>query len=397
MERVAAACAGLCLVGAALLLGDEPAGKGPSTQPALVVRVKPGRVYTLTLSSDDAVAPGKKWRGDPPGETLATALSRSPLRRMCRKRFIIKGDDLAAWSLEAFQRFARVVEAHDAKAGFGIVPGQCDDKTFAWAKTLDPERFEIWNHTWMHGKNGPEHYHQPYDAQCHNLELAHNKVLAETGITMHTWCGGGIKYQGRGVHDQDEVTHWVVRNHPDYKVHFHADPRLADHGLGQINSDGIFIPWQHSWFENEWLNEKEDASFVRQLKKRWPDVDWKRPSALGNAEEMKWRLDHPFWNVPESGRIEVTVAQFHPGSWDDEKLKALGELLEYVKGKGDWRFANAYETYQWLRDKDDILLEKTAPREYRLDVKSVRFDHALELELPPDTQVSERVYQVTGQ
>jgi hypothetical protein len=259
-------------------------------------------------------------------------------------------------------------------------------------RTLDLNRFEIWNHTWTHGKDGPNHYGQPYDVQWRDLVLAHDKVFKETGIVMHTWGGGGIKYQGRGVHDQDDVTHWVVRNHPDYKVHLHANQKFADHGYGNINSDGIFMPWRHSWFENERLNEKDDAPFVQQLKKRWPDIVWNRPNALGNAEEMKWRFDHPFWYVPESGKVEITVGQFHPASWDDEKLKALGELIEYVKSKGDWRFANAYETYQWLRDRDDIAIEKTGPSEYRLDVKSTRFEHGLELRLPAETTVQEKVY-----
>ncbi|MEW6359454.1 MAG: hypothetical protein AB1696_24165 [Planctomycetota bacterium] len=343
-------------------------------QPRLRVKTRPGCYYDLLLPE-----------GGPPAA--------DPLSPMSRKRFIIKCDDLAMWSLEAFKRFARMIEEHNAKAGLGIIPGQCTgDEVFDWIRTLDPDRFEIWNHTWTHGKGGPNHYQRPYDVQWRNLVQAHEKVREKAGIVMHTWGGGGIQYQGRGVHDQDEVTHWVVRNHPDYKVHFHAFERFADRGFGSINSHGVFMPWRYSWFEKEEFN----AGFVEKLKERWPDIAWNRPPALGDAAELKWRFDHPFWYVPESGKIDSMVAQFHPASWDDEKLKALGELLEYVKSKGDWCFANAYETCAWLMGKPDITVTKIKPLEYRLDVKSTRFEHTLDLDLPADAEVREHIYSVNA-
>jgi hypothetical protein len=355
----------------------------------LQLSVKPGRLYELQVPAPDAVPVGTRWEK---GAVDAKGQA-SPLAPMFRKQFIIKGDDLATWSLPAFQRFAKFIEACDAKADLGIIPAQSGPEVFAWGKTLDFKRFEIWNHTLTHGKDGiPCHYHQPYDVQARNLETAHRKVLDETGITMHTFCGGGIKYQGQGVHDQDDVTHWVVRNHPDYKVHFHASLKFADRGYGAINSDGVFMPWRYSWFENEWLNEKDDPRFIAQLRKRWPEIDWNRPPALGNADEMIWRFEHPFWNVPESGQITHMVAQFHPASWDDAKLPALGRLIEHIRSKGDWQFANAYETYQWLRDRDDFALTKTAERQYLLDAKAIRSEHILNLRLPKETVVKEQVW-----
>ncbi|MCR4411230.1 MAG: hypothetical protein NUV77_02255 [Thermoguttaceae bacterium] len=175
-------------------------------------------------------------------------------------------------------------------------------------------------------------------------------------------------------------------------MHYHASGEFADRGYGRINSDGVFMPWRHSWFENEWLNEKDDPRFVAQCRKRWPHLDWNRPSALGNAAELKWRFDHPFWNVPESGQIENTVAQFHPAAWKDADMKALGELLEYVKQKPDWRFANAYDTYKWLCDKNDFVVTKTGECRYLLDAKSIRHEHRLVLRLPKATVARERVY-----
>ena len=351
--------------------------------------VKPGRLYELAVPAPDAVPVGTRWeKGD--AEIKGQV---SPLAPMFRKQFIIKCDDLATWSLPAFQRFAKFIEACDAKADLGIIPGQCGPEVFAWVKTLDLNRFEIWNHTWTHGKDGiPCHYHQPYDVQAGNLDMAHKKVLEETGVTMHAFGGGGIKYQGKGVHDQDDVTHWVVRNHPGYKVHFHASSKFADRGYGNINSDGVFMPWRHSWFENEWLNQKDDPVFIRLLRKRWPDIDWDRPPALGNADEMIWRFEHPFWSVPESGRIENMVAQFHPSSWDEVKLQALGKLIQHIRSKGDWQFANAYETYKWLKDRDDFAIAKTGERQYLLDAKAIRFEHILKLRLPKGTVVKEQVY-----
>jgi len=351
-------------------LAPVDAGTAAEPQAELFdIKVKPGHYYDLTLPPDCG-----NWTLD-------------ILRPVRRKRFIIKCDDLASWSLGAFQRFARLIEKHDAKAGLGIIPGQCQgDEVFEWIRTLDPDRFEIWNHTWTHGKNGPNHYQQPYDVQWRNLGLAHETVREKTGIVMHTWCGGGIKYQGKGVHDQDDVTHQVIRDHPEYKVHFHAAHRFADRGYGVINSDGIFMPWRHSWFENEGFRY---PGFVDRLRERWPSIDWDRPTALGNAQELKWRFDHPFWHVPESGEIDIMVGQFHPTLWDAEKLAALGELLEHIKAKRDWQFANAYDTYKWLIDEHDIVAKSLSPGQYRLDARLADFEHLLQLDLPPGTKVHE--------
>ena len=383
---VAALCAGA--------FGDDRMLEAAPPVPFLKVRVQPGHFYEFVLPKDDGIPGGTRWAGNPlvrakDQEGGSEPIPGNPMHPMYGKRFIIKADDLATWSLGGFKRFASLIEKHDAKAGFGIVPGTCDDEVFAWVRTLDLDRFEIWNHTWTHGKDGPNHYEQPYDVQWRNLELAHRKVLEETDITMHSWCGGGIRYKG-GVHDQDDVTHWVVRNHPDYKVHFHANPKFADCGLGRINADGIFMPWRYSWFENESFSDK----LVETLKDRWPDVDWNRPSARGNAEELKWRFDHPFWHMPESGEIENMVAQFHPASYTEEEFEAVGALLEYIKSQKNWCYANAYETYKWLMDREDVILEKTGPAEYRLDAKAVRFEHILELDFPRDTTVSESTYRV---
>ena len=60
-----------------------------------------------------------------------------------------------------------------------------------------------------------------------------------------------------------------------------------------------------------------------------------------------------------------------------------------ARRRGNWRFANAYETYKWLRDKDDIVVRKTGPTTCVLDAKSLRFDHRLELRLPKETKVKE--------
>lgn len=387
----------LCLVLFRPCPAPEPYAAQAAETDLFALHVKPGRLYELELPQPDGVPVGTRWQGGVfplvSAEQKAASQHPSPLAPMFRKQFIIKADDLATWSLADFQRFARLIITHDAKADLGIVPGKCSEEVFAWVRTLDLGRFEIWNHTWTHGADGvPNHYHQPYDVQGRNLDLAHNTVREKTGITMHAFCGGGIRYRGQGVHDQDEATHWVVRNHPDYKVHYHADAKFADRGYGQINSEGIFMPWRFSWFENEWLNEDRDPAFVQRLKKRWPQLDWNRPSALGNAAELKWRFDHPFWNVPESGQIDNMVAQFHPALWKDAELKALSELLEYVKQHKDWRFANGYETYKWLRDRGDFLLVKTSSNRYLLDAKSLRFEHRLLLRLPRETKVREQVY-----
>jgi len=394
LPRMKAAHVRLSATAVALLVGAETATAESPLQGFLQLDVQPGRIYELELPRNDGMPWGVTWRGAAstnvpvagakPPETCV-----SPLQPMFRKRLMIKVDDLADWSLKDFQRFARFIEANDAKADLGIVASKSGPEVFAWVKTLDRCRFEICNHTWTHGHGGqPNHYQQPYDVQRRNLELAHEKVRAETGVTMHTFCGGGIKYRGQDVHDQDDATHWVVRNHPDYKVHYHANTKFADRGLGAINSDGVYMPWRYSWFEREVFND----GFIAQLAKRWAAIDWHRPLALGNAAEMIWRFEHPFWNVPESGEIDHMVAQFHPWLWKEPELDALRQLLDHIRRRGDWRFANAYETYKWLRDKDDIVVRKTGPTTYVLDAKSLRFDHRLELRLPKETKVKESIH-----
>ena len=97
--------AALCFAYAILSLVTTAAHS--QSKKALTIRTKPGRYYDITL---------------PPRQS---AHPEDPLSPMRRKRLIIKCDDLATWSLEAFQRFARLIEKHDAKADFGIIPRQC--------------------------------------------------------------------------------------------------------------------------------------------------------------------------------------------------------------------------------------------------------------------------------
>jgi hypothetical protein len=156
------------------------------------------------------------------------------------------------------------------------------------------------------------------------------------------------------------------------------------------------MPWRFSWFENEGLSEKEDPRFVARLRERWPGLDWNRPSAVGNGEELKWRFDHPFWNVPESGQIDNTVAQFHPWLWKELELAGLKGLLDHVRRKPDWQFAGAFETYKWLRDRQDMILRKTDPARYLLDAKALRYEHRLSLRLPSNTAIRDEVYRVAG-
>lgn len=382
---------------------NKPAGR----HPFVVLDVEPGFYYDLRLPEPDDVATGTRWVG---GRRVgAGEVSSFPLEPMYRKRFILKVDDLTTWSLADFQRFAAVIEQHDAKADLGIIPGQSGPEVFAWVRSLDPHRFEIWNHTWDHGKSGPNHYEQPYDVQYRNIDRGQQLVRQETGITMRAWCGGGIQYRGQGVHDQDEVTHVAVRNHPDLVVHFHASGRFADRGYGHINSEGLFMPWRFSWFENEAYDQDgaiADPNFVRMIQERYPDEDPHRPLPIGNAEEMIWRLEHPFWNVPETGEIDSMVAQFHPALWTTDRrqgpyewtaeqaLESLGALLEYLRQGRTWRFANAYETYRWLKDRDLIALEKTAPDRYRLEAHRLHFPHRLELALPANTVAEAHAYHI---
>lgn len=403
----------LAPAGGATAAESTPLAAGETAN--LQLEVEPGFYYDLVLPEPDGIEAGTRWgRSRPAGPQAAAGPlplepRAGPLEPMYRKRFILQVDDLATWSLPSFQQFATVIEKHNAKADLGIIPGQSGPEVFAWVRTLDPHRFEIWNHTWDHGKSGPNHYEQPYDVQYRNIDRGQQLVKQETGITMRGWCGSGIQYQGQGLHDQDEVTHIAVRNHPDLVVHFHANREFADQGYGRINSEGLFMPWRFSWFENEAYDQNgaiADSNFIRMIQQKYPDEDPHRPLPIGNAEEMIWRLEHPFWNVPETGEIGSMVAQFHPSLWTSDRrqgpyewtaaqaLGSLEALLDYIQRGHAWRFANAYETYRWLKDRDLIALEKTAPDRYRLEAQWLHFPHHLELALPPAAVVEAHAYHI---
>jgi hypothetical protein len=52
----------------------------------------------------------------------------------------------------------------------------------------------------------------------------------------------------------------------------------------------------------------------------------------------------------------------------------------------------AWHVYKWLRDKQDLVLTKTAEKSYLLDAKALRYEHRLTLRLPQDTHSSSRTY-----
>ena len=95
-------------------------------------------------------------------------------------------------------------------------------------------------------------------------------------------------------------------------------------------------------------------------------------------------------------KLEETGITMH--SWCGGGIRYQGggvhDQLEYIQSKRDWCFENAYETYKWLADRDDVIVKKIGGNKYRLDVKAVRFPHVFKLHLPVDTAVSEHAYHV---
>ncbi|MBI4142946.1 hypothetical protein HY480_03675 [Candidatus Uhrbacteria bacterium] len=71
----------------------------------------------------------------------------------------------------------------------------------------------------------------------------------------------------------------------------------------------------------------------------------------------------------------------------------MGRMLAHAEGHG-WRVSTAEETYRWLRDRDLIVVEKTAPDRYRLDARHLRHSHRVELAVPDTTRVEKHAYQI---
>jgi hypothetical protein len=196
----------------------------------------PGHYYEITLPTPDSVPVGTRWEGGKlcrEGFEPVTALQEvdrrpaSPLSLMYRRRFVFKLDDLSSHHLPDFQRFIATVDEAGGKADMGINPGTCDEAVFDWLRSLDGERFQVWNHTWDHGRAGPKHMGLPYDLQRHNVDAVQEVVRRELGFTMVAWGYPGIRAYPEAIgpqwaEDGDFVTYLGIRNHPDLAVLFNA-------------------------------------------------------------------------------------------------------------------------------------------------------------------------------
>jgi hypothetical protein len=243
---------------------------------------------------------------------------------MYRKRIVLKLDDLASEFLPSWKRVCAVVEENGGRADLGINAGACDEEVFDWVRSLDPKRFEVWNHTWDHGRSGPNHYGHPYDAQCENMDRHQRLVSEKLGMTMRAFGCGGIKLtpESDWIGDHDEVTYCVVRNHPDMWVYYHAEEVIVDRGRGNINSDGILTPGGFTAIEHPpGVTRPRDHGKrypVEWVAKLYPDKDPNRPPAVGNAGELIWRMQHPSRPAEEVARMASNVLGFHPWNWMEE-------------------------------------------------------------------------------
>ncbi|UCF38317.1 MAG: hypothetical protein JSU96_05555, partial [Acidobacteriota bacterium] len=310
-----------------------PASSNQDPQPAssFELRVEPGYDYELRTGGTDSFLPGARWMGSgfvpaqAGGRTLKSQMG--PLWRMYRQRVIWKLDDLADWSFPSWKRFCAVVERSGAKADLGINPGRCSREVFDWLRSLDPDRFELWNHTWDHGAEGPRQVGLEYSRQYENLDICQRKVKEELGFTMRAFGPAGIRlYPGAEtwVGDGDEVTYYVVRNHPELVAYFGA-LEFADRGPGQINSDGVLTLGGPIDLEDpDGLNTEPETRDLKQrypvevVKTLYPGEKPNRPPGPGNPDELIWRMEHPFRvNRPEEiDQMGAIFLQCHPWNWD---------------------------------------------------------------------------------
>ena len=370
------------------------------------IEIKPGSLYDLVIPQNDSIKAGTRWKGgllqSNSNKSTTTTIISGPLEPMYRKRLILKLDDLADWCFPSWRRYISVVERSGGKADLGINPGICGEEVWEWLRSLDKNRFEIWNHTWDHGSKGTLQFGHTYDIQLKHLNMAHHKVKEELGITMRAFGIPGIRPYpdaDNWIGDGDVITYYVVRNNPDYIGYFEAD-QFADSGLGKINSANILTPDNPIDFEHpDQLNSRPETRdytkkyFVQSVKDLYPDEEPNRVCGVGNPEELFWRIEHPYKSTEKVAEMEAVYIQCHPWNWaTDRGLESVAAWISYVRGRSDWRLSNYYEAYKWLKDKDLIILEKTSPNNYRLDAHNLHFSHMLELSLPSETKIRETSY-----
>jgi peptidoglycan/xylan/chitin deacetylase (PgdA/CDA1 family) len=373
----------------------------------LVMTIDAGFSYDLTLAAPDDVPVGARWQGgalqEGPASAVAAALPKGgPLSIMYRPRLILKVDDLSQNTLRGFQRIAAMADRFHTKATFGINPSNGGADYWAFVNSLDRDRFEIWNHTFDHGAKGARQYGQPYDVQYANIELGHELVKKETGIVMRMFgSAGGVRFGDRRVTDGDLVTYYVIRNHPDY-VGLFGGP-TPDRAQARINAEGVFVSSSLGPFENEGFipveqrnaNGVPDPAFVASWRERYPNENHRFVYAVGNSDELIWRLEHPMRSAPGGGTLDSAHIQIHPYAWNtDEIIDAMGRMLQYADGHG-WRVSTAYETYRWLHDRGILAVEKTAPNRYSVDARRLHHSHQIEVAVPDTTAVEKHAYQIT--
>lgn len=372
--------------------------------------VEPGHYYELALPGPDAVPVGTRWEGgklvrhafEPVTPSAAADKDQAgPLEPMFRSRFIFKLDDLSSYHLPDFKRFIATVDRHGGKADMGINPGTCEDDVFDWLRSLDMSRFQVWNHTWDHGRPGPRHRGIPYDVQYQNVQAVQEIVKQKLGFTMVAWGYPGIRAypeaEGRQwIEDGDFVTYLVIRNHPDLSVLLNAPGEWADRGYACINSEGVLTLNDVNNFEAPpglgVRGEPDKRYHVSWVEKLYPGEDPLRPPPLGNGDELIWRLHHPSLRPSTGGTFDVLYAQMHPWFWQEQDQAGIGMLVDHITAGNEWRCATISESYRWLRDRGLIGLEKVAPDRYRLDAHRLRFSHHVELALPEGTTAEDHAY-----
>lgn len=290
-----------------------------------------GKFYSIVLETDDEV---------PIGEIFDTEekLRHSPIGLMYKKAFIIKADDLRDPIHKGFKRFKELIEECNAKATLGIVTchiGKTAEGT-EWLRNLDKNRFELFHHGWDHfisrQYNSAEFKNTGYKHQFTHLAMGIEAAKKHLGYTFHTFGAPGSAI--------DLDTQKSILANPDIKV---------------------------------WLNGTNDRKNRYLALKRNMELE-ERTGRMKNADglikEYQSRKDY-----------EVITTQIHPKVWDEADLFNLKGLLEYINTDPERRFFTPYEYYHWINDRNKIVLWKSAPKEYMLNMSNLKYPHLIEFNI----------------
>lgn len=347
----------------------------------------PGHRYGLCYQTDPGTAPvSSVWSGE--------ALKYSLLQPMMRP-VILKADDLTSfdWSTlsnglgSGWMRYMkRLAELHIAGSA-GVVARDMHTMPLATANclgSLDQAQMELWNHGFDHCPHNPPHadsgphwicnsprvnpalplvefYNSTPQFQREHLALAQSTIRDVFGITMHTF--------GAPSNAIDETAANVLDQETDILVSVYGGGRPARLVLGlhevqmEVDNGRGFKIVPLAVFRSSYSSPQRCLQH----------------SAIDDLGNCAPGAEGPFTPV---------VLQFHPqgGTYEVSDWHNLEDTINYLMADGR-AFVTPLSYRTWLRSQNWLVLTKTTPTWYTLDMTQAVGSIPLTFTVAPDSVV----------